>query len=159
MNSLMSEFSNNFFDCPYGDENSPACTPYTGNYVMDQLGIPRDYVTTGSLALVGFVLFYIVTAWLFLQFLPVKVSFTKQVQTSQREKGIAEVVVRAKSTEQRPSEITIRVQDLKLWIDKWTMFKYSAVHILQGITVDFEPGKLNVIMGPSGRQHTYSSSS
>ena len=57
-----------------------------------------------------------------------------------------------KVAEQRPAEITIRVQDLRLWIDKRKMFKRSKVDILQGITVDFEPGKLNVIMGPSGKQ-------
>src|SRR5438046_1928596 len=112
---------------------------------MDQLGIPRDYVTTGILALMSFVLFYIFTAWLFLQFLPLKISFSKQVQSSQKENdGTAEAVARAKSSEQRPAEITIRVQDLSLWIDKQRMFKSVKVNILQGITVDFEPGKLNV---------------
>lgn len=145
------EFHDNFFNCPYGDENSPACTAYTGNFVMDQLGIPRDYVTTASLALMGFALFYMLTAWLFLQFLPVKISFSKQVKSNERENdGTAEAVARAKSAEQRPTEITIRVQDLRLVIDKRNMFKRSKVDILQGITTDFEPGKLNVIMGPSG---------
>ena len=99
----------------------------------------------------GFVLFYILTAWLILQFLPVKISFSKQVQSSERKNdGTAEAVERAKCSEQRPAEITIRVQKLSLWIDKRRMFKRFKVNILQGITVDFEPGKLNVIMGPSG---------
>jgi len=120
-----------------------------GNFVMDQLGIPRDYITTGCLALVGFIAFYIVTTVLLLQFLPIQISFSKQIKTSEREEGTAEAVARAKSAEQRPAEVTIHLQDLRLWIDKIGL-KRSNKHILQGITSDFEPGKLNVIMGPSG---------
>src|SRR5436190_560106 len=128
------EFHDNFFDCPYGDKNSPACTAYTGNFVMDQLGIPRDYVMTGSLTIMGFIVFYILTAWLFLQFLPVKISFSKQVRSSEGENdGAAEAVARAKQSKQRPAEITIRVQDLSLWIDKRRMFKKTKMDILQGI--------------------------
>lgn len=117
---------------------------------MDQLGIPRDFVTTGALAMVGFVLFYLITAWLFLQFIPVRMSFSKQVKSNEREEGTAEAVARMKSAEARPQEVTIRVQDLKLWIKKRIFQKRADVHILQGITVDFKPGRLNVIMGPSG---------
>lgn len=117
---------------------------------MDQLGIPRNYVATGCLALMGFIIFYMITSWLFLRFLPVKISLSKQVRSSETEQGTAEAIARAKAAEQRPTEVRIRVQDLKLWIDKRGLFKRSEVHILQGITVDFEPGKLNIIMGPSG---------
>jgi hypothetical protein len=147
----MIEFHDNFFDCPYGNASSPACTPYSGKFVMDQLGIPRDYVATGCLALMGFVLFYVITSWLFLRLLPVKISLSKRVQSSEKEQGTAEAAASAKAAEQRPAEVTIRVQGLKLWIDKRGLFKRSEVHILQGITVHFEPGKLNIIMGPSGR--------
>jgi len=117
---------------------------------MDQLGIPRYFVTTGALAMLGFVLFYLVSAWLFLQFIPVRMSFSKQVESNEREQGTAEAVARLKSAEVRPQEVTIRVQDLKLWIKKRSFKKESDVHILQGITADFKPGRLNVIMGPSG---------
>ena len=117
---------------------------------MDQLGIPRSYVTTGCLALVGFMAFYIVTACLFLQFLPVQIQFSKQIKRSEKENRAAEAAVRAKTAEQRPAEVNIRLQDLTLWIVKRGLFKKSTVNILQGITADFEPGKLNVIMGPSG---------
>lgn len=113
-------------------------------------------MTTGCLALMGFILFYMFTSWLFLQYLPVKITFSKQVQSSERENGTAEAVAHAKSAEQRRAEITIRIQDLSLWINKRTLaMKRSRVDILQGITVDFEPGKLNVIMGPSGRSITF----
>ena len=108
MDDIDVEFDDNFFDCPFGDASNPACTAFTGNFIMNQLGIPRDYVTTGCLALVGFVAFYIVTTVLFLQFLPVQISFSKQINTSEREEGTAEAVARAKSAEQRPAEV---VQD------------------------------------------------
>jgi hypothetical protein len=117
---------------------------------MDQLGIPRYFVTTGALAMMGFAIFYLISAWLFLQFIPVRMSFSKQVKSSEREEGTAEAVARLKSAEVRPQEVTIRVQDLKLWIKKRAFQKRLDVHILQGVTVDFKPGRLNVIMGPSG---------
>ena len=144
------EFADNFFDCPYGNVTNYACTPYMGNFVMDQLGIPRYFVTTGVLALMGFVLFYLVTAWMFLQFIPVRMSFSKQIPNNEREEMTVETVSRRKIAERKPQEVTIRVRDLKLWITKTVFRKQLNVHILQGITVDFVPGRLNVIMGPSG---------
>jgi len=145
------EFDDNFFDCPYGDATNPSCTPYTGNYILSQLGIPYNYIATGCLALAGFILFYFFTAWIFLRLLPVQLSFTRQIRPKEREQGVMEAVVRAKSTEMKiPTEITIRVNEMRLWIDKQSIIGRTKTHILQGITVGFEPGKLNVIMGPSG---------
>jgi ABC-type multidrug transport system ATPase subunit len=117
---------------------------------MDQLGIPRSYVTTGCLAVMGFVIFYILTSVLILQFLPHKITFSKQVTSTENGEGIAESVARAKSAEQRAASLVIRVRDLKLWLEKRRWGKKGQIDILNGITVDFEPGKLNVIMGPSG---------
>jgi ABC-type lipoprotein export system ATPase subunit len=37
-----------------------------------------------------------------------------------------------------------------LSLQKYFLFRKTTINILQGITVDFEPGKLNVVMGPSG---------
>ena len=149
---LMVEFNDNFFDCPFGDASNSACTPYTGNYVMDQLGIPRSYVATGCFALIGFFVFYMLTAWLFLQFLPVQIHFSKQVQSVDEGSRTAEAIIRAKSVDQRPAEVTIRLQDLRLWVDKNALLKKSRVDLLRDITADFEPGQVNVIMGPSGHQ-------
>jgi ABC-type transport system involved in cytochrome bd biosynthesis fused ATPase/permease subunit len=89
------------------------------------------------------------TTCLFLQCLPVKISFSRQVRNSGREIAHAEAESRTKTSEQRPAQINVRVQDLRLWIDK-LIFKRSTGNILQGITAEFEPGNLNVIMGPSG---------
>jgi ABC-type transport system involved in cytochrome bd biosynthesis fused ATPase/permease subunit len=116
---------------------------------LDQLGIPREYVTTGSLALVGFIAFYIIAAWLSLRCLPHQISFSQQVKSSEREIGTVDAVNRAKSAERQRAEIVVRVQDVRLWIEK-RIYKRRTVRILQGITMDFEPGKLNIIMGPSG---------
>lgn len=144
--SLMKEFNGNFFDCPFGDENSPACTPYTGSFIMDQLGIPRNYTSTGCLVLLGFVLFYILTTWAFLQFLPVQVSFSKQVHTREWVNRTLKSIPYVENV----AKVTIRVRDLSLWIDRHVLNKRIETHILQGIHADFEPGMLNVIMGPSG---------
>lgn len=146
--SLMKEFNDNFFNCPFGDESSPACTPYSGSYIMDQLSIPRSYVTTGCLALLGFVLFFILTTWIFLRFFPVRVSLTKQVYNSELENRNAEVIYINGS--ENHTKVSIHVRDLNLWIEKRGLNKRSERHILQRIHADFKPGMLNVIMGPSG---------
>jgi ABC-type glutathione transport system ATPase component len=77
-------------------------------------------------------------------------TFTKQIKRTEQETGAAEAVARAKTAEQRPAEVAIRIQDLRLWINKQGIRKRSLVHILHGVSANFEPGKLNVIMGPSG---------
>jgi len=117
---------------------------------MAQLGIPTNFISTGSISLLGFFLFYFFTTWLALRFIPVQISFSKQVKSTERGEGTEEIVAREKSTEQRLTEVTIRMQDLRLWIEKWSWWKRSRVDILQKISMEFEPGKLNVIMGPSG---------
>src|SRR6202011_4246609 len=85
-----------------------------------------------------------------LRFLPLQISFSKQIKSSEREAGAVDAVNRAKGAERRPTEVHVRVRDIRLWIDKRKISGNTKVQILQGITADFEPGKLNVVMGPSG---------
>ena len=144
------EFNGHFFDCPFGDETDPACAAYTGTYIMDQLGISRAAVTKGCIALAAISLIYIVSAWLFLLLLPVQTTLSKQVKGYESALWTAEISSSARTVEQC-TRVSVRVKDLTLWIDKWTISGKTSVKILEGITADFEPGKLNVIMGPSGR--------
>jgi hypothetical protein len=148
--SLIIEFHDNFFDCPYGDQSSSACTAYTGNFVMDQMGIPREYVTTGCLALAGFVVFYIFTSWLFLQSLPHNATISKEIKSSSQENATAESAACDNTDDQSFVGVTIQLLDVKLWLNKYVPFKRTSVDLVQDITVKFEPGNLNVIMGPSG---------
>jgi hypothetical protein len=97
-----------------------------------------------------------VTAWLLLKFLPLQLSVTKQIQPSGDGKdNTVEAVERAKSVERRLAEVIVEARDLRLWVEKGWFGKMKRREILQGITVDFEPGKLNVIMGPSGNPRPF----
>src|SRR5204862_7347042 len=111
------------------------------------------YVRTGCLSLMSFALFYIMASWLFLRFLPVRISFSKQIETHKGEEQVHDVFTIVK--EQNTRGIKIRVQDLRLWIEKCVFLKRYRLHILQGISADFEPGKLNVIMWPSGTSSVF----
>lgn len=117
---------------------------------MDQMGIPRQYVRTGCLALAGFVIFYVFTSWLFLQFLPHNAKISKEIKSSTQENATAEMATRDNTDSQSFMGVTIQLLDVKLWLNKYVPFKRTSVDLLQDITVKFEPGNLSVIMGPSG---------
>ena len=101
----------------------------------------------------GFIIFYILTTCLFLQFIPNKISFSKEVQKVEKDNGPTEPVPYANSSKLRAATVTVRLLDLKLSVEKYVLFRKTTVNILQDIAADFEPGKLNIIMGPSGISH------
>lgn len=155
--SLRIEFHGNFFECPFGDESSTACTAYTGDFVLDQLGLPQKYVLTGCLSLAGFVMFYILTTCLFLKFIPNNISFSKEVRKVGKDIGTAEAIEYVKEDKSKREGLTVRFVDFKLSVEKRALFRKTTTNILQSITVDFEPGSLNVVMGPSGSSHDFGS--
>jgi hypothetical protein len=117
---------------------------------LDQLGLPREYVVTGCIALFGFVTFYMVTTCLILRFIPYNVPFSTEVRKAGERTGRTKDVVRVEQGNGTTAGITVRLMDFNLSLQKYFLFRKTTINILQGITVDFEPGKLNVVMGPSG---------
>jgi hypothetical protein len=105
---------------------------------------------TGCLSLVGFIIFYVLTTCLFLQFIPGKISLAKEVGKVGRDSGPVEAIAYTKISTPKPATIAVRLVDLKLSVETYVRFRKTILNILQGITVDFEPGELNVVMGPSG---------
>jgi hypothetical protein len=105
---------------------------------------------TGAIALFGFITFYTVTTCLFLQFIPYNVPFSTEVRKVGERPRQTQAVANAKQGNRTTAGITVRLMDFNLSLEKYFLFRKTTINILQEITVDFEPGKLNVIMGPSG---------
>jgi hypothetical protein len=105
---------------------------------------------TGCIALFGFVTFYMVTTCLVLRFIPYNVPFSTEVRKAGERTGRTKDVVRVEQGNGTTAGITVRLMDFNLSLQKYFLFRKTTINILQGITVDFEPGKLNVVMGPSG---------
>ena len=67
------EFEDSFYDCPLeGGADNPECASYTGTYIMDNLGFPKNWIARPILAMVGFVGLFLITSWIGLAYLKVE---------------------------------------------------------------------------------------
>ncbi|GMG34310.1 unnamed protein product [Aspergillus oryzae] len=58
-----------FYDCPFSDDpNDPACTQYTGRYIMESLGFPPNWIWRPIVVLVAFVVGHYLLAGILLQY-------------------------------------------------------------------------------------------
>ena len=72
------EFEGNFYDCPLPDgESNPACRQYTGQYIMDNLGFPRDWVARPIIVLLAFVVLFFSISWFGLAFVKVEMTIAR----------------------------------------------------------------------------------
>ncbi|KAE8148190.1 P-loop containing nucleoside triphosphate hydrolase protein [Aspergillus avenaceus] len=143
-----------FYDCPYSnDPSNPACTQYTGRYIMENLGLPPNWIWRPIVVLVAFVLGHYMLAAVLLQYN----RFAMDI--AQARKSDKELLTSIEAMTVRPAEtrkVTISLDKYALDIHKRGFYSRRSqnISILQPITAEFQPGKLNVIMGPSGSGKT-----
>ncbi|XDG05288.1 hypothetical protein ABKA04_004903 [Annulohypoxylon sp. FPYF3050] len=149
------EFKDSFYDCPEpGGESNPACKPYTGQYIMDNLGFPRDWITRPIIAMLGFVLLFFVTSWVGLAFVKVEMSIAR-ARASDTDLSAGKEKMNARSIhEVRAIDVGLDEFSLKLDKRSATGKKLPTKTILNPVTATFQAGTLNVIMGPSGSGKT-----
>lgn len=147
------EFTGRFYDCPLeGGESNPACKEYTGEFILDSLGFPDDWVWRPILALVGYVITFYIGAGVILKFWSAEI-----VMAQARPSDMDASAGKEKMAEAAPGDVrtvTIRLDDFALDIEKRALRKNFIKTILKPLTADFRPGSLNVIMGPSGSGKT-----
>ena len=148
------EFVGQFYDCPDGGENDPACIQYTGAFIMDQLGFPDNWVWRPIIALLGFVIMFYTCAYIALKVIPVEMSIA-QARNSDTDLSAGKERLEARPMEEVRT-VNITLEDFKLDLDKRKFWgkKLPTKTILNPVTSSFEAGKLNVIMGPSGSGKT-----
>ncbi|KAF5852669.1 hypothetical protein GGP41_008088 [Bipolaris sorokiniana] len=147
------EFSGHFYDCPLeGGRSNPDCKEYDGDFIMDSLGFPNNWVWRPILALLGFAIAFYVGAGLLLKFWNAEIAMARARPTN------TDASAGKEKMNARPPEnvrtIDIRLENYGLDVEKRSLRKKSTKTILNPITADFRPGSLNVIMGPSGSGKT-----
>ncbi|KAI5863743.1 P-loop containing nucleoside triphosphate hydrolase protein [Durotheca rogersii] len=149
------EFEGSFYDCPLpGGELDPACKTFTGRYIMDNLGFPNNWVARPIIALVGFVLLFLLTAWVGLAFLKVEMTIAR-ARTSDTDLSAGKEKMNARSMYEVRA-IDVGLDDFSLELDKRSPLgrRLPVKTILNPVSTTFQAGKLNVIMGPSGSGKT-----
>ncbi|KAK7923503.1 ABC transporter [Apiospora marii] len=148
------EFQDNFYDCPFGGEDNPACLQYTGQYVMDNLGFPRNWIARPILAMLGFVGLFCITCWVGLALLKVEMTIAR-ARASDTDLSAGKEKMNARSI-QEVRAIDVGLDNYALDLDKRTAWgrKLPTKAILNPVTATFQAGTLNIIMGPSGSGKT-----
>ncbi|QUC22875.1 uncharacterized protein UV8b_07116 [Ustilaginoidea virens] len=149
------EFQGNFYECPLpGGPLNPACQPYSGDFVMESLGFPSNWVARPIIILTSFLAFFTILSVLGLRFLKADTSISRS-QTSDTDLSAG----KEKMTErmfQETGMIDLGLDGLALVLDKrngsgkWQPKKV----ILYPVTTTFRAGVLSVVMGPSGSGKT-----
>ncbi|KAE8324666.1 P-loop containing nucleoside triphosphate hydrolase protein [Aspergillus sergii] len=144
-----------FYDCPYSDDpNDPACTQYTGRYIMESLGFPPDWIWRPIVVLVAFVVGHYLLAGILLQYNHFAMDIAQARKTDKdMSTGVEKMAVRPA---EEARKVVISLDKYALDIRKRGLFGRGSrtLSILKPITAEFRPGNLNVIMGPSGSGKT-----
>jgi ABC-type multidrug transport system ATPase subunit/ABC-type multidrug transport system permease subunit len=149
------EFVGQFYDCPLpGGESNPACAPYTGEFIMNSLGMPHNWLWRPIIIMVAYALMFYFLAFIGLKYKPVSMSIA-QARTTDTDlsAGKEKMVVRS-AAEVRT--VDIGLDRFALGLDKKRVFggKLPTKTILHPVTASFQAGTLNIIMGPSGSGKT-----
>ncbi|KAI1479689.1 P-loop containing nucleoside triphosphate hydrolase protein [Daldinia eschscholtzii] len=149
------EFEGSFYDCPLpGGESNPACTQYTGRYIMENLGFPRNWVARPIIVLLAFAVLFFITSWIGLAFLKVEMTIAR-ARVSDTDLSAGKEKMTARSIHEVRA-IDVGLDEFSLALDKRSLTgkKLPTKTILNPVTATFQAGTLNVIMGPSGSGKT-----
>ncbi|KAE8317182.1 P-loop containing nucleoside triphosphate hydrolase protein [Aspergillus transmontanensis] len=135
------------YDCPYSQTpTDPRCMQYTGKFVMNSLGIPRDWVWRPISILCSMTCIVHLAAAVVLHTRQPKPRFIKKRNTS--DAHVTTVGIQVRPTRTIP--IHICLQDYALETLTQQSSNSAKIRICGPISTDFQPGQLNVIMGASG---------
>ncbi|KAK4945987.1 hypothetical protein LTR10_014789 [Elasticomyces elasticus] len=144
------EFAGHFYDCPSpGGPSDPACKEYTGAYILASLNIPNNWLWRPIVVMVVFVLVFFILSAATLHVLTTEVEMAKThtSEVSYSEEDIGTTSGRGDGNR----TITVTLDHFGLLVETKRLFKTAlAKPVFQDIDTTFEPGVLNVIMGPSG---------
>ncbi|KAH8423957.1 putative ABC efflux transporter [Aspergillus melleus] len=144
-----------FYACPYSDDpDDPACTQYTGRYIMENLGFPSNWIWRPIVVLVAFVLGHYLLAAVLLEYNTFAVNVAQaRASDSDLSAGKEKIAVREAQEARR---VTTSLENYAMDIHKRGFLSRPSrtLSILKPITAEFHPDRLNVIMGPSGSGKT-----
>ncbi|KAL8639406.1 MAG: hypothetical protein Q9228_003563, partial [Teloschistes exilis] len=143
------------YDCPNtGGLATAACEEYTGAYQMRSLGFPDNWITRPILVLFAFAIAFYIGAAFVLRYKTVGIQISRAQKTGIDTSLGKEAMIAVLPDNKRTVKITLH--DYSLDIQKrvhWPT-KVETTSILKPVNTVFEPGVLNIIMGPSGAGKT-----
>lgn len=149
------EFVGQFYDCPIpGGESNPACGQYTGQYIMNSLGFPGNWVVRPIIVLLAYVVMFSILAWVGYKYVRVEMSIARARSTDVDLSAGKEKMAARSVEEARTVDIVLDKFALDLRKRNAVGKRLPTKTILQPLTTHFQPGLLNVVMGPSGSGKT-----
>ncbi|KIX01062.1 uncharacterized protein Z518_10128 [Rhinocladiella mackenziei CBS 650.93] len=144
------EFAGHFYDCPSpGGPQDPVCKEYTGTYILASLDLPSNWLWRPIVVLFGFGLFFFILSGVILQVIATEVEMAKTHES--KATYSTESLHHTARSEDENGAITVALDQFGLEVESKRLFKSNrAKRIFHPISTTFEPGVLNVIMGPSG---------
>lgn len=155
--------ANQFTDWMGNCEGSD-CTEYSGNYQLDVLGFPENWVAEPIGILVAWAVGFYVLAAIGLRVRNYDVSMAKQktnrIGDEEQDESAAktEMLVLSKEVDSDVQDIGIHLEGINLSVGPGKLRKLvkniEPVTLLHDISANFDANKVNVIMGPSGSGKT-----
>ncbi|CAG7925873.1 unnamed protein product [Penicillium olsonii] len=144
-----------FYDCPYSkDPHDPKCRQFQGQYIMENLGFPSNWIWRPIVVLVAFVIVHYLFAGLLLQYNRFAIDIAQARQSEgDASKAKSKIAIRP-SEEVRKVDISLEQYALEIRKKRFPWRAAQSLQVLRPITTQFQSGKLNVIMGPSGSGKT-----
>ena len=143
------------YSCPApGGAENPACKEYTGAYVMESLGFPRNWIWKPIIILAAFVVAFSLGAALILKYWKVEMSISRARATDTDYSAGKEKMIARSIEEVRAVNIVLEKYSLSIQKRNPWGRKVALLSIVQPVSAKFPPGVLNVIMGPSGSGKT-----
>ncbi|KAG6101145.1 hypothetical protein E4U31_003746 [Claviceps sp. LM219 group G6] len=149
------EFQGNFYDCPLeGGPSNPSCKQYSGDYVMESLGFPRNWVTRPIVVLASYVVLFMSLSVVGLHLVKVEMTIARS-RTSDTDLSAGKEKLMAQSVPEFRA-IDVGLDNFALGLEKRNAWgkKMPQKTILHPLTTTFPAGVLNVILGPSGSGKT-----
>ncbi|ANB10992.1 hypothetical protein AWJ20_3786 [Sugiyamaella lignohabitans] len=145
---VSNQFNGFLGDCPY-DLADDRCDPYTGEYILQTLGFPKNWILVPMMVNIGWAVGFHILAYLLLKYVRVSVAVSKTFTVKKIEEVAAVPSTRSDSAR---SEITVTLNDIRLSVIRRQRLGLTTreIEILRGISATFVPGSINAILGPSG---------
>ena len=143
------------YACPAeGGTSNPACLQYTGAYIMESLGFPKDWVRRPMAFLAAYVVAFYLGAGVILRLFKQEVGVSK-AQNTETDATVGKENLHVRSPEEvRMLNISLVKYSLEARRRYGYRLRLLVKPILRSINATFLPGQLNVVMGPSGSGKT-----
>ncbi|KAL2686734.1 hypothetical protein Neosp_004275 [[Neocosmospora] mangrovei] len=148
------EFQGSIYECPFRDgQSDPRCVRYSGDFVIKSLGFPQNWTGIAIACMAAFVIFFVSFSILGLQYLNPTSIANAHAPEPQREISPS-VEMSAQQPIAKAKRLPIQLEEFSLILKTKTLKRLRAGPaekiILKPINAEFQPGVLNVIIGPSG---------